>query len=69
MGLCRGESRAGGESAPDAPRCKGPDGADLVIECAGVPDAVAQGLTLARRGGSYLVIGQYTDAGDTWLNP
>ncbi|MER7754245.1 alcohol dehydrogenase catalytic domain-containing protein [Kitasatospora sp. NPDC097643] len=44
-------------------------GADLVIECAGVPAAVAQGLTLARRGGSYLVIGQYTDAGDTLLNP
>jgi len=44
-------------------------GADLVIECAGVPGAVAQGLKLARRGGSYLIIGQYTDAGDTMLNP
>ncbi len=47
----------------------GGDGADLVIECAGVPSAVAQGLGLARRGGSYLVIGQYADAGDTLLNP
>ncbi|MEW2626033.1 zinc-binding dehydrogenase [Streptomyces sp. NPDC048106] len=53
----------------EAQAAAGPDGADLVIECAGVPDAVAQGLTLARRGGSYLVIGQYTDAGDTRLNP
>ncbi|MGK5638255.1 MFS transporter [Streptomyces sp. URMC 126] len=53
----------------EARAAAGPDGADLVIECAGVPDAVAQGLTLARRGGSYLVIGQYTDAGDTRLNP
>jgi threonine dehydrogenase-like Zn-dependent dehydrogenase len=44
-------------------------GADLVIECAGVPAAVAQGLRLPRRGGSYLVIGQYTDAGDTPMNP
>lgn len=44
-------------------------GADLVIECAGVPAAVAQGLRLARRGGSYLVIGQYTDGGDTPMNP
>ncbi|MFF5676069.1 zinc-binding dehydrogenase [Streptomyces hygroscopicus] len=44
-------------------------GADLVIECAGAPDAVAQGLSLARRGGSYLVVGQYTDSGDTVLNP
>ncbi|MCX4553883.1 zinc-binding dehydrogenase [Streptomyces sp. NBC_01387] len=44
-------------------------GADLVIECAGVPAAVGQGLTLVRRGGTYLVIGQYTDAGDTLVNP
>ncbi|MFE1288824.1 zinc-binding dehydrogenase [Streptomyces sp. NPDC058751] len=44
-------------------------GADLVIECTGVPAAVAQGLRLARRGGSYLVVGQYTDAGDTPVNP
>jgi threonine dehydrogenase-like Zn-dependent dehydrogenase len=44
-------------------------GADLVIECAGVPGAVAQGLRLARRGGSYLVVGQYTDSGDTTINP
>jgi threonine dehydrogenase-like Zn-dependent dehydrogenase len=44
-------------------------GADLVIECTGVPAAVGQGLRLARRGGSYLVVGQYTDAGDTAINP
>lgn len=45
------------------------EGADLVIECAGAPVAVAQGLRLPRRGGSYLVIGQYTDGGDTPMNP
>lgn len=44
-------------------------GADLVIECTGVPEAVAQGLRLARRGGSYLVVGQYTDSGDALINP
>ncbi len=44
-------------------------GADLVIECTGVPDAVGEGLRLARRGGSYLVVGQYTDAGDAMINP
>jgi threonine dehydrogenase-like Zn-dependent dehydrogenase len=44
-------------------------GADLVIECTGVPDAIGEGLRLVRRGGSYLVIGQYTDAGDTAVNP
>lgn len=44
-------------------------GADLVIECAGVPAAVGQGLRLVRRSGSYLIVGQYTDAGDTMINP
>ncbi|MER5554701.1 zinc-binding dehydrogenase [Streptomyces sp. NPDC002793] len=44
-------------------------GADLVIECTGVPTAVGQGLRLARRGGSYLVVGQYTDSGDALINP
>ncbi|MEV5598035.1 zinc-binding dehydrogenase [Streptomyces sp. NPDC052496] len=53
----------------EARAAAGGDGADLVIECAGVPAAVGQGLTLARRGGSYLIIGQYTDAGDTLINP
>jgi len=44
-------------------------GADLVIECTGVPSSLAQGMAMARRGGSYLIIGQYSDAGDTELNP
>lgn len=44
-------------------------GADLVIECTGVPSAIAQGLSLVRRGGSYLIVGQYTDAGETTFNP
>ncbi|MGH9229681.1 MAG: hypothetical protein ACRD07_13330 [Acidimicrobiales bacterium] len=40
-----------------------------MIECTGVPEAVGEGLGLARRGGSYLVVGQYTDAGDAVINP
>lgn len=44
-------------------------GADLVVECTGVPSAIDQGLRLARRGGSYLVVGQYTDSGDAAINP
>ncbi|WP_316524215.1 zinc-binding dehydrogenase [Kitasatospora brasiliensis] len=44
-------------------------GADLVIEATGVPGAIDQGLRLARRGGSYLVVGQYTDSGDATINP
>jgi threonine dehydrogenase-like Zn-dependent dehydrogenase len=44
-------------------------GADLVIECAGAPNAVPQGIAMARRGGSYLVVGQYTDRGEIGINP
>jgi threonine dehydrogenase-like Zn-dependent dehydrogenase len=44
-------------------------GADLVIECTGVPAAVEQGTRMARRGGSYLIVGQYADAGETSFNP
>ncbi|GIH25284.1 5-exo-alcohol dehydrogenase [Acrocarpospora phusangensis] len=47
----------------------GGKGADLVIECTGSPPAVAQGLRMAARGGAYLVVGQYTDRGDTEVNP
>jgi threonine dehydrogenase-like Zn-dependent dehydrogenase len=44
-------------------------GADLVIECTGVPAAVEQGMRMARRGGAYLVVGQYTDGGNATINP
>ncbi|MBQ0925664.1 zinc-binding dehydrogenase [Saccharopolyspora endophytica] len=44
-------------------------GADIVIEATGVPAAVAEGIDLTRRGGKYLVVGQYTDHGPTPLNP
>ncbi|AQA03234.1 alcohol dehydrogenase [Mycobacterium sp. MS1601] len=44
-------------------------GADVVLECAGVPAAVAQGIDLCRPGAQYSVIGQYTDNGATPINP
>ncbi|MFY1671798.1 zinc-binding dehydrogenase [Plantactinospora sp. WMMB334] len=44
-------------------------GADLVIEASGAPVAVPQGMEMTRRGGDYLVVGQYTDRGDVSLNP
>ncbi len=47
----------------------GARGADVVVEAAGVPSAVAEGIDLARRGGTYLVVGQYTDHGPTMINP
>jgi threonine dehydrogenase-like Zn-dependent dehydrogenase len=44
-------------------------GADVVIECAGAPAAVAEGWELCRDGGRYLVLGHYCDAGPVALNP
>jgi threonine dehydrogenase-like Zn-dependent dehydrogenase len=41
----------------------------VVIECAGVPQAVAEGWELCRDGGKYLVLGHYCDAGPISLNP
>jgi threonine dehydrogenase-like Zn-dependent dehydrogenase len=44
-------------------------GADFVIEATGTPSAVAEGIDFARRAGTYLVVGQYTDHGETPINP
>ena len=44
-------------------------GADVVLECAGVPQAVAEGWELCRDGGKYLLLGHYCDAGPIALNP
>ena len=44
-------------------------GADVVLECAGVPQAVPEGWDMARKNGRCLVLGQYTDRGATPINP
>ena len=44
-------------------------GADLVAECAGVPEAVSQGLDMLRLGGTLLVAGNYIDMGAAPINP
>jgi threonine dehydrogenase-like Zn-dependent dehydrogenase len=44
-------------------------GADVVLECTGVPAAVAESFELARRNAKVLVLGQYTDRGETPINP
>jgi len=44
-------------------------GADVVIEASGNPQAVTEGLDLARDGGTYVIAGQYTDAGSVSINP
>lgn len=44
-------------------------GADVTIEATGAPDAVTQALQWTRDGGTVVVVGQYTDHGETRLNP
>jgi len=44
-------------------------GADVVIEASGNPLALREGLEMTRDAGRYVVVGQYTDAGDVVLNP
>lgn len=44
-------------------------GADVIIEATGNPRAVEEGVSLVRDGGTYVVVGHYTDAGSATLNP
>jgi L-iditol 2-dehydrogenase len=47
----------------------GGHGPDVVLEATGNPAAIAEGLELLRDGGTYVVAGHYTDAGETAINP
>jgi len=44
-------------------------GADVVIECAGDPPVVVEGIDTLRQGGTFLEVGHFVDAGDITLNP
>jgi L-iditol 2-dehydrogenase len=44
-------------------------GADVTVECTGVPDAVTQAMRFTRDGGRVVIVGQYTDHGETAFNP
>ena len=44
-------------------------GADVVIEASGSPSAVPMGCAMARDGGRYIVVGQYSDNGTAEINP
>jgi D-arabinose 1-dehydrogenase-like Zn-dependent alcohol dehydrogenase len=44
-------------------------GADVVLEAAGNPTAIPEGLDLVRDGGTFVVAGHYTDAGPIEINP
>ena len=44
-------------------------GADVTIEATGVPEAVTQAMRFTRDAGRVVVVGQYTDHGETPFNP
>jgi threonine dehydrogenase-like Zn-dependent dehydrogenase len=44
-------------------------GADVTIEASGNPQAVHEGMLMTRDAGRLVVVGQYTDLGDTSFNP
>jgi len=44
-------------------------GADVVIECTGKPAAFKEGIEFPRRGGKYVEVGQYADAGPIDVRP
>lgn len=44
-------------------------GADVTIEATGAPDAVRQAMRFTRDAGRVVVVGQYTDHGETPFNP
>src|SRR5438876_4961321 len=50
-------------------RLTGGYGADVVLECVGLPGAVAEGMELCRAGGKYVVLGHYCVAGSVAFNP
>jgi len=50
-------------------RLTGGLGADIVVECAGVPSAFSEGIAMTRRGGKFIEVGHYTDQGGIEVNP
>jgi L-iditol 2-dehydrogenase len=57
------------DRAADVRGRTGGRGVDVVIEAAGVPEAVPEALDLVRDGGRVVVCGQYTDHGPVSINP
>jgi L-iditol 2-dehydrogenase len=44
-------------------------GADVVIECTGVPEAFVEGLEILRQGGTFIEVGHFVDRGPVLVNP
>jgi L-iditol 2-dehydrogenase len=44
-------------------------GADVIIECAGTPEALNEGFDLLRVGGMYIELGNFVDVGSSKFSP
>jgi threonine dehydrogenase-like Zn-dependent dehydrogenase len=67
--LCIDDMKNPGDRIEEVRRLTGGYGADVVLECAGTPAAVVEGMEMCRDGGKYLVLGHYCDAGPVSWNP
>jgi L-iditol 2-dehydrogenase len=56
-------------ATPDEVRALWPEGADLVLECAGVPETVAEAPSLTRAGGRIVVIGVLAQGAKVPIEP
>jgi len=62
------EGTSAGERLARVRSLTGGLGADVVIEAAGSARAFEEGVKLARDGGTYVIAGHYTNAGDSTIN-
>jgi len=57
------------ERVNEVRRLTGGRGAELVVECVGLPAAVSEGLDMVSMAGTYLTVGNYIDTGAVGINP
>lgn len=57
------------ERVVEVERLTGGVGADVVVECAGVPAAFPEGIEMTRRGGRLVEVGHFTDPGGVEIRP
>ena len=66
---CRSRTRRRRSGSAACASSPGGRGADVVVDCAGVPAALPEGLELARKGATYIETGAFVDAGSVEINP
>lgn len=63
------DAATAGDRIAEIRRLTNQRGADVTIEASGNPLSVVEGLQMTRDNGIYVIVGQYTDAGDVTINP